>query len=100
MPKLRDAMRAERKVALDYVDAKGASTRRIVRPIALGFLGETRMVAAWCETRAAFRHFRVDRITGLEIAVNRYPVRRCKLLAEWRREEGLADGAARHADRS
>ena len=38
MPKLREAMRAERKVALDYVDAQGAPTQRIVWPVALGFM--------------------------------------------------------------
>ncbi len=89
MPKLREAMRAERKIALDYVDAKGAPTRRIVWPVALGFLRETRVVAAWCETRRAYRHFRVDRIAGLEIAEERFPRRRRALLAEWRKAEGM-----------
>jgi len=91
MSKLREAMRAERKVIFDYVDAKGASTRRTVWPVALGFLGETRMVAAWCETRGDFRHFRIDRILALEVTGDRYPVRRRALLAQWRRSEGLAD---------
>jgi len=91
MPELRQAARAERKVVFDYVDAKGASTRRTVWPIALGFFGEARMIAAWCETRAGFRHFRVDRILALDIAADRYPVRRRALLAQWRRSEGLAD---------
>ena len=89
MPKLREAMRAERKVALDYVDAKGAPTRRVIWPVALGFLSDYRVVAAWCETRAAFRHFRVDRIAALDIASERYPRRRRALLAEWRKADGI-----------
>ena len=52
-------------------------------------MNECRVVAAWCETRAAFRHFRVDRIVGLVIAPERYPRRRRALLAEWRKAEGL-----------
>ena len=89
MPKLREAMRAERKVALDYVDAHGAPTQRIIWPVALGFMTEYRVVAAWCEARAAFRHFRVDRIAGLAITPARYPRRRRALLTEWRKAEGL-----------
>jgi len=90
MPRLREAMRAERKVALAYVDAKGAPTRRVIWPIAVGFLREVRMVAAWCETRAALRHFRVDRIDALEILSERFPRRRRALLSEWRKAEGLS----------
>ena len=89
MPKLREAMRAERKVALDYVDARGAPTQRVIWPVALGFMSEYRVVAAWCETRVAFRHFRVDRIASLAITPARYPRRRRALLAEWRKAEGL-----------
>ncbi len=91
MPKLREAMRGERKVTLDYVDGAGASSLRKIWPVAVGFLRDVRMVAAWCETRAAFRHFRVDRIAALEIAPERYPKRRRALLAEWRKGEGLED---------
>jgi predicted DNA-binding transcriptional regulator YafY len=89
MPKLREAMRQERKVALDYVDAQGAPTQRMIWPIALGFMTEHRVVAAWCEARVAFRHFRVDRIASLAITPARYPRRRRALLAEWRKAEGL-----------
>jgi predicted DNA-binding transcriptional regulator YafY len=78
-------------VALDYVDARGEPTRRVIWPVAVGFLRDVRMVAAWCESRAAFRHFRVDRIAGLEIAAERLPRRRRALLAEWRKVEGMAD---------
>jgi predicted DNA-binding transcriptional regulator YafY len=91
MPTLREAMRAERKIGLDYVDAKGAPTRRVIWPVALGFLREVRMVAAWCESRAAFRHFRVDRIGALELLEARFPRRRRALLAEWRKSEGMED---------
>jgi predicted DNA-binding transcriptional regulator YafY len=91
MPKLREGMRTERRIALDYIDAKGEPTRRVVWPVAVGFFGDLRMVAAWCETRAAYRHFRVDRIADLQILTERFPRRRRALLAEWRKAEGLRD---------
>ena len=91
LPRLREAMRAERKVALDYVDAKGQPTRRVIWPVAVGFLQDIRMVAAWCEAREAFRHFRIDRIEALDITAERYPRRRRALLIDWRRSEGLRE---------
>ena len=43
-------------------------------------------VAAWCELRSAFRHFRIDRITTLAATSERYPRRRADLVKAWRRE--------------
>lgn len=86
---LRRALREEKKLTLLYRDAEGRETRRLVWPIALGFFETTRVLAAWCESRAAFRHFRVDRMTGATIEETRPPRRRRTLLAEWRRAEGI-----------
>lgn len=86
---LRRALREERKLALLYRDAEGRETRRLVWPIALGFFQETRMLAGWCETRADFRHFRIDRMVEATIEEARPPRRRRTLLAEWRRSEKI-----------
>ena len=61
---IRDALRDERKLALCYVDSGDCGSERIVWPVALGVYQRTQMLAAWCELRGAFRHFRVDRITA------------------------------------
>ncbi len=86
---LRRALREERKLVLRYRDAEGRESERRVWPIALGFFEETRMLAAWCETRAAFRHFRVDRMIAATLEDERPPKRRRALLADWRRSEGI-----------
>lgn len=86
---LRRALREERKLALAYRDAEGRESRRVVWPVALGFMEETRVLAAWCETRGAFRHFRVDRMVTATIEDARPPRRRRSLVAEWRRAEGI-----------
>lgn len=59
---LRAAIRDERKLAIDYVDEQDRATRRTVQPIALIYYVEVVILAAWCELRSDFRHFRVDRI--------------------------------------
>jgi predicted DNA-binding transcriptional regulator YafY len=90
LPVIREAIRLERKVAIDYVDAAGGRTRRVIWPFALAFFDQTRVVVAWCETRVAFRHFRTDRIAAIETAAARYPRRRTALLKEWRAAEHIA----------
>ena len=87
---LRDAIRRERKVTLVYEDARAQPTRRTIWPFALGYFDQLHMIAAWCETRSDFRHFRIDRIRALEVGDARYPRRRAALLKEWRAREGLS----------
>ncbi|MEM7499550.1 MAG: YafY family protein [Pseudomonadota bacterium] len=59
---LRDAVRDARKLQLVYCDKEGQETERRVRPIALVYHVECTMLAAWCELRDDFRHFRADRV--------------------------------------
>jgi predicted DNA-binding transcriptional regulator YafY len=88
---IRQAIRAERKLILRYVDAKGERSRRTVWPIVLGFFDRSRVLAAWCELRQDYRHFRTDRIIGLRLTDKRYPRRRRALMKEWREIEGIPE---------
>lgn len=81
---LRAALRERRKVFIEYEDAKGDVTARTVWPILVAYMEEVRILAAWCETRGDFRHFRTDRILRMTPANERYPERRETLLASWR----------------
>lgn len=89
LPLVRQAMRDERKLAFSYSDKDGRRSTRIVWPVAVGFFDTVRMLAAWCETREAFRHFRLDRIDSAKIMDERLPKARRLLLRDWRRAEGL-----------
>jgi len=88
---LRRAIRAEHKLRVSYCDRIGNRTERMIWPFALGFFDESQVIAAWCETRQDFRHFRTDRILGAETTGERYPRRRRTLLAEWRAREGIPE---------
>ena len=87
---IRQAIRLERKIVIDYRDLKEAESTRTVWPVAVGYFDRFRVVVAWCELRNGFRHFRTDRIAALEMTENRYPRRRQALLAEWREGQGIA----------
>ena len=86
---IREAVRREQKLAITYVDEKGATTERLVWPIALAFFEGKRLLAAWCELRNGFRHFRPDRIASLTATSDRYPTRRAVLMKTWRLENRM-----------
>lgn len=86
---IRQAIREERKIVIRYRAADGGETRRTVWPFAVGFFDKVRVVAAWCELRQGFRHFRTDRIAVLTVTKTRYQRRRRALLKEWREAEGI-----------
>jgi predicted DNA-binding transcriptional regulator YafY len=81
---IRDALKSERKLFLNYEDVNSVTTHRTVWPVALGFYDEVRLLVAWCELRQDFRHFRSDRISELTLVSERYPIRRQNLLKQWR----------------
>lgn len=86
MARLRTAIRAEGKIALDYRDETGAPTRRVIWPIAVAYFEAVRVIVAWCELRRGFRHFRTDRIVMAEFLDLRYPQSRARLRAAWQKE--------------
>ena len=88
LPLIREALGAGRKLALAYVDKEGRPSERVVWPVALGFFDHVRMLAAWCETRQAFRHFRLDRMAAVRCLTS---ARRSRggVAIDWRRAEGL-----------
>lgn len=62
---LDEALRQERVVVLDYVDAQGVATRRrAVEPMALASTGGRWYLLAWCRSRRDGRWFRLDRVAG------------------------------------
>jgi predicted DNA-binding transcriptional regulator YafY len=91
LPLIRHSIRMQTKIVIDYQDQARNLSQRAVWPLALAFFDRARVLVAWCEMRAAFRHFRVDRIAALREGIGRYPGRRAALLKQWRRQEGIPD---------
>jgi predicted DNA-binding transcriptional regulator YafY len=52
---------------LGYADGKQDKSTRVIRPLALSFVGHAWLLTAWCELRAGFRNFRLDRIISLDL---------------------------------
>jgi predicted DNA-binding transcriptional regulator YafY len=92
LPALRRAIREGNAVRMHYRDAQGVASERVVWPFAMAFLADMRLLAAWCESRADFRHFRADRVLALEDTGRRYPEQRHQLLRRWERQHRRRHG--------
>lgn len=59
---LEKASNERKRLQLNYEDANGAVTARVVRPLGLWFWGKVWTLVGWCELREDFRMFRLDRV--------------------------------------
>ncbi len=86
---LRKAIRDERKVLLVYEDADGVRSTRTVLPIAIVYYIGSIVLAAWCELRDDFRHFRIDRILSAQPRPDRFVGQGDGLRHDWCEIEGI-----------
>ena len=86
--KLRHAIRQQLKVKLTYRNQQQEISQRVVYPFAIGFFEQAQLVAAWCELRQEFRHFRPDRIVDIELLDEHYQPDRTLLLQRWQKRDG------------
>lgn len=70
---VRDGINRRVRLFLDYRDASEQGTERIVWPLTLLYWGKTWTLGAWCELRQAFRSFRIDRISTLNVLNSTFP---------------------------
>ncbi|NYD89204.1 putative DNA-binding transcriptional regulator YafY [Sphingomonas melonis] len=84
---IRSAIRRGRKLTFAYANAEGRPSSRTVWPIALGFFDEVEMLAAWCEAKGAFRHFRTDRIREEQVSEQRILLSSSRLMSRYREVE-------------
>jgi predicted DNA-binding transcriptional regulator YafY len=83
LAEVRDAIHAARKIAITYTDEKGRRTARTIRPIAMAYYVDVTVIAAWCELRQDFRHFRADRIESAQLLDERFVSESSYLVAQW-----------------
>jgi len=63
-----------------------------VRPLGCFFWGKVWTLAAWCETRQAFRSFRLDRMDTLQVHDSVFRDEADKTLADFLRQVGAKQG--------
>ncbi|MDP1752754.1 MAG: YafY family protein [Reyranella sp.] len=80
---VRAAIRDSRKLYIAYADEKGRRTHRTIWPIAMAYYVDVTLVGAWCELRAAYRNFRVERIQSSKVLDEHFDQDNGRLFAEW-----------------
>lgn len=69
---LKSATQRRLKTKITYKDDRGELSERVVRPLGLTAFEAVWVLTAWCETREAFRNFRLDRVASFEITDQRF----------------------------
>lgn len=72
---IRHCIRARTVIRISYKDTQGTSSDRCVWPLGLVFFNTIWMLGCWCETRDAYRFFRLDRISSMNMLSRRFPFR-------------------------
>jgi predicted DNA-binding transcriptional regulator YafY len=82
----RACIRNGRKIRIRYRSESAQETERIIWPVIVGYAETVRLLAAWCELRKDFRHFRTDRIVAAEFLDDRHNCRLSELRSRWKRQ--------------
>lgn len=83
---LRRAIESRRRVCINYADVDGRASSRTLRPLACLYWDAVWTLSAWCELRADFRQFRIDRIQALTISDTPFQDEPGKTLADLLRQ--------------
>lgn len=87
MSELRQAIREEQKMDIHYLDGMNNQSQRTILPIAIVYYIEVIVLAAWCELRKDFRHFRVDRISNHQLIEDYFKGNGDELRSNWQSDQ-------------
>ena len=83
LAEIRAAIRDSRKLFIGYADGQGRRTNRVIWPIAMAYYVDATLIGAWCELRADYRNFRIERIQSSKVLRERFDQQGGKLFREW-----------------
>jgi predicted DNA-binding transcriptional regulator YafY len=92
--KTRAWIRSGRKIRIGYRNQHAQDSQRTIWPVIIGYAETVRLLAAWCELRQDFRHFRTDRIVAAEFLDERHGYRLSDLRHRWKRHMEKGRGAS------
>lgn len=95
---LRWAIEHASPVEITYTRLDGICSQRLIFPIGLFYWGGKWTAGSWCNTRAAYRDFRVDRITSINLVEPPLPQRPALDLQTYMKYQASQWQAARATD--
>lgn len=86
---LRRFVRESAVLRIVYLDLRDQRTERFIKPLAVIYYVDAVLLAAWCELRRGFRHFRIDRIQECSATGNNFKDECTGLLELWQQQTEL-----------
>jgi predicted DNA-binding transcriptional regulator YafY len=83
LAEIRAAIRDSAKLYISYANERGRRTNRVIWPIAMAYYVDVTLVGAWCELRADYRNFRVERIQSSRVLDEHFDQDGGRLFREW-----------------
>jgi len=87
---LRRFIRQESELRISYLDLEERRTSRNIKPLALIYYIDAVLLAAWCDLRQAFRHFRIDHIEDCAPTGQHFCGLSDDLVKRWEQENELS----------
>jgi predicted DNA-binding transcriptional regulator YafY len=85
LPLLRKAIRQGERLTVAVLDGEGKLTQRDIRPLVLSLADMSWTLGAWCETRAGFAEFGLDRLLDIVPRGETFKREAGKRLADYRK---------------
>ncbi|MDF1748100.1 MAG: YafY family protein [Alphaproteobacteria bacterium] len=85
----REAVRDEDRLCIHYRNGEGTESTRTILPLGMIYYVDAIVLAAWCELREDFRHFRIDRIRKADRLNAPFKDRATALRRKWRESSHL-----------
>ncbi|AOF88316.1 YafY family protein [Sinorhizobium sp. RAC02] len=89
---VRNAIRDCRKIRITYRDEQNRRTQRTIWPVATVYYVDVTLIAAWCELRGDYRHFRADRIVKSAVLDTHFSAGSGQLMAKWMTKRTTPEG--------
>lgn len=86
---LRASIRETRCLKIDYENEQGKKTQRFIKPLGIIYYIEVVLLAAWCDLRQDFRHFRIDRISAAKPTKQEFEHQAKALRQKWLEVQNL-----------
>src|SRR5689334_15985596 len=80
---LREGIREQKKIYIDYQSQKGMRTQQIVWSFTIGYFTTGRILVGWCEKKNDYCHFNTLAIISMKALEETYPRSRDSLFREW-----------------
>jgi len=80
---LREAIREQKKIYIDYKSQKETRTQQIVWPFTIGYFTTGRILVSWCEKENDYRCFNTLEIISMKTLEETYPRSRDTLFKDW-----------------